>query len=268
MAADRPVRALVAEDEALMRTRLVDALRDLWPELEIVAIVADGDEALAAFERMRPDVAFLDIRMPGASGLDVAAEICDRCEVVFITAHDEHALTAFERGAIDYVLKPVERERLATTVERVKRRLARHATAGGEDPEPAHALLRELLAGIVRGQDGVRSDAQTRLKWLRVSVGNQVRLVAVSDVVYFQSDTKYTRVVLQDSEALVRLSLKELLDGLDPEQFWQIHRSIVVNASAIQSALREGPEKITVALKGRTERLPVSRSFFHLFKQH
>ena len=181
--------ALIAEDEELMRTRLREALADAWPELVIAAEVPDGDAALEAFEEHKPSVAFLDIRMPGKTGLDVAAEIGSRCHVVFITAYDQYALAAFEAGAADYLLKPVEPERLALAVERVKRKL-----------ESAPADLSGLLAQL---KDAV-SPTSTRLKWIKAAVGRQVKLIAVADVLYFQSDTKYTRVVLAGSEALIR----------------------------------------------------------------
>ncbi|HEX7271994.1 MAG TPA: LytTR family DNA-binding domain-containing protein [Casimicrobiaceae bacterium] len=244
--------ALIAEDEELMRARLREALAAAWPELEIVAEVADGDAALAALEAQAPAVAFLDVRMPGMNGLDVAAEIGSRCHVVFITAYDHYALAAFEAGAADYLLKPVEPERLALTVERVKRKL---------ESEPAD--LSGLLAQIKQAV----SSSSMRLKWIKAAVGRQVKLIAVEDVLYFQSDTKYTRVVLAGSEALIRTPLKELLAGLDPERFWQVHRGTIVNVDAVSGVLRENAEKQFVVLKGRDERLPISRQFFHLFRQ-
>lgn len=244
--------ALIAEDEELMRARLREALAVAWPELEIVAEVADGDAALAALEAHAPAVAFLDVRMPGINGLDVAAEIGSRCHVVFITAYDHYALAAFEAGAADYLLKPVEAERLALTVERVKRKL---------ESEPAD--LSGLLAQIKQAV----SSSSMRLKWIKAAVGRQVKLIAVEDVLYFQSDTKYTRVVLAGSEALIRTPLKELLAGLDPERFWQVHRGTIVNVDAVSGVLRENAEKQFVVLKGRDERLPISRQFFHLFRQ-
>jgi len=244
--------ALIAEDEELMRARLREALAAAWPELEIVAEVADGDAALAALEAHAPAVAFLDVRMPGMNGLDVAAEIGSRCHVVFITAYDHYALAAFEAGAADYLLKPVDPERLALTVERVKRKL---------ESEPAD--LSGLLAQIKQAV----SSSSMRLKWIKAAVGRQVKLIAVEDVLYFQSDTKYTRVVLVASEALIRTPLKELLAGLDPERFWQVHRGTIVNVDAVSGVLRENAEKQFVVLKGRNERLPISRQFFHLFRQ-
>ena len=247
----KPSTALIAEDEQLMRARLCEALGAVWPELEIVAEAADGDAALAAFDAHEPDIAFLDIRMPGKTGLDVAAEIGARCHVVFITAYDQYALAAFEAGAADYLLKPVEPERLALTVERVKRKLE-------SAPPDLSGLLAQLRSVVPNGN---------RLKWIKAAVGRQVKLIAVSDVVYFQSDTKYTRVVLAGSEALIRTPLKDLLAELDPDRFWQVHRGTIVNVDAVSGVMREDAEKQFVLLKGRNERLPISRQFFHLFRQ-
>jgi DNA-binding LytR/AlgR family response regulator len=244
--------ALIAEDEALMRARLRETLAEVWPELEIVAEVADGDAALAEFEARRPDIAFLDIRMPGKTGLDVAAGLGSRCHIVFITAYDQYALAAFDAGAADYLLKPVETDRLALTVERVKRKL---------DGTPAD------LSGLLTQLKNAVAPSGTRLKWVKAAVGRQVKLIAVSDVLYFQSDTKYTRVVLAASEALIRTPLKELLADLDPDRFWQVHRGTIVNVDAVSGVLREDAEKQFVLLKGRPERLPISRQFFHLFRQ-
>jgi len=244
--------AMIAEDEPLMRERLKERLAEVWPELEIVAEVADGNEALAAFDAHRPQLAFLDIRMPGRTGLDVAEAIGAECHVVFITAYDQYAIQAFDAGAVDYLLKPVDAERLAVTVDRVRRKLA-----------AAPADLSALIADL---RSAVRGD-ETRLKWIKAAVGKQVRLIAVDDVVYFQSDTKYTRVVLAQSEALIRTPLKDLLGGLDPDHFWQIHRGTIVNVDAVAGVLREDAERQFVLLKGRTERLTVSRQFFHLFRQ-
>lgn len=247
-----PPTALIAEDEALMRARLREALSDVWPALEIVAEAGDGEAALAQFEAHRPDVAFLDIRMPGKTGLEVAAALGSRCHIVFITAYDQYALAAFDAGAADYLLKPVETDRLALTVERVKRKL-------GGAPADLSGLLAELK--------NVMAPGSRHLKWVKAAVGRQVKLIAVCDVLYFQSDTKYTRVVLAGSEALIRTPLKELLFELDPERFWQVHRGTIVNVEAISGVVREDAEKQFLLLKGRTERLPISRQFFHLFRQ-
>jgi DNA-binding LytR/AlgR family response regulator len=258
MNTSKKITALIAEDEPLMRDRLRDTLAQAWPELEIVAEAADGLEAIEHFERLKPSVVFLDIRMPGHTGLEVAEEIGDRAHVVFTTAYDEYAVRAFENGAVDFILKPLEVDRLQVTVTRLKKRL----DAGA--PQDITQLLATLKQTLQPAADG---SVGGRMRWIKASLGNQLRMLAVADVQFFQADTKYTRVVLCESEALIRTTLKELLDGLDPDQFWQIHRSTIVNVSAIESVTREGPEKLTVQLKGRKEKLPVSRQFFHLFKQ-
>jgi DNA-binding LytR/AlgR family response regulator len=244
--------ALIAEDEPLMRERLKEKLAAVWPELAIVAEAADGDEALALFDVHSPQIAFLDIRMPGRTGLEVAASIGGDCHIVFITAYDQYALAAFEAGAVDYLLKPVEEDRLAQTVERVQRKLA-------APPADLSALIAQL-------RESVPSSRQ-RLRWIKAAVGKQVKLIAVSDVVYFQSDAKYTRVVLAQSDAYIRTPLKDLLAELDPDKFWQIHRSTVVNLDQVAGVLREDAERQFVLLKQRPERLPISRQFTHLFKQ-
>lgn len=248
---NRPT-AMIAEDEPLMRERLKEALAEAWPELDIVAEVADGDAAIAAFEAHRPQIAFLDIRMPGRTGLDVAAEIGEECHIVFVTAYDRYALNAFDAGAVDYLLKPVERDRLVAAVARIRRKLA-------APPADMSALIADLRASI--GAD------LPRMKWIKAAVGKQVKLIAVGDVSYFQADAKYTRVVMVGGEALIRTPLRELLIGLDPDKFCQIHRGTIVNLDAVAGVLREDAERQFVLLKGRHEKLPVSRQFTHLFKQ-
>jgi len=248
---NRPT-ALIAEDEPLMRERLKDKLAEVWPELLVVAEAEDGDQAIAHFNEHQPQIAFLDIRMPGRDGLEVAAAIGAHCHVVFITAYDQYALKAFEAGAVDYLMKPVETERLATMVERIERKLA-------SPPIDLSALVAQLRSTI-HGDAG-------HMKWVKAAVGKQVKLIPVSDVVYFQSDTKYTRVVLAQGEALIRTPLKELLADLDPRQFWQVHRGTIVNLDAVTGVLREDAERQFIILKNRQERLPISRQFTHLFKQ-
>jgi len=247
-----PPTALIAEDEALMRERLKEKLAEAWPELAVVAEAEDGDEALALFDVHRPQIAFLDIRMPGRSGLDVAAAIGAECHVVFITAYDQYALQAFDAGAVDYLLKPVETDRLQTMVGRLRRKLG--------TPPPDLSALVDALRGTVHA-------APSRMRWIKAAVGKQVKLIPVADVVYFQSDTKYTRVVLAGGEALIRTPLKDLLAELDPDRFWQIHRGTIVNLDAVSGVLREDAERQFVLLKQRQERLPISRQFTHLFKQ-
>jgi DNA-binding LytR/AlgR family response regulator len=244
--------ALIAEDEPLMRERLKEKLAEVWPELAIVAEASNGDAALDAFAAQRPQIAFLDIRMPGRTGLDVAAAIGHACHIVFITAYDRYAIKAFEAGAVDYLLKPVESDRLALAVERMKKKL----TAA---PADLTALVEELRSTLSQGG--------ARMKWIKAAVGKQVKLIAVGDVVYFQSDAKYTRVVLAAGEALIRTPLKDLVADLDPDRFCQIHRGTIVNLEAVAGVWREDAERQFVLLKNRQEKLPISRQFTHLFKQ-
>ncbi len=275
-----PLTALIAEDEKLMRERIVGMLAKAWPELEIVAVANDGLDALSEWKKHRPQIAFLDIRMPGKTGLEVAAELAaedDAPHIVFVTAYDEYAIKAFENDAADYLLKPVEAERLLATVARLKKRLQ---LASEMPPNAAPALASDNLLGLLESllnrRDPVDATsnlasapaAPPKLKWIRATLGNKTRLININDAVFFQSDTKYTRIVTHDSEALVRTPLKELLEGLDEHEYWQIHRSTIVNANMIDRVEREGPEKLTLYLKNRTEKLAVSRQFFHLFKQN
>ncbi len=248
--------AMIAEDEPLMRERLLAALKEAWPELEIPYVAKNGIEALKMWNTHRPNIAFLDIRMPGKTGLEVAAEIGDSAHIVFITAYDEYAVQAFQNGAVDYLLKPVEMDRLGAAVARLKKRLA-------TKPEDLTGLLAQLL-----NQGNKSTDSKpAKLKWIRASLGNQTRLIDVETVLFFQSDTKYTRIVMKESEALMRSPLKELVEGLDDAVFWQVHRGVIVNANAIDRAVREAPEKLIIHLKGHKETLPVSRQYYHLFKQ-
>jgi DNA-binding LytR/AlgR family response regulator len=244
--------ALIAEDEPLMLERLKEKLAEAWPELDIVAEASDGNAALALFDEWQPQVAFLDIRMPGKTGLDVAAAIGGECHVIFITAYDQYALKAFDAGAVDYVLKPMESDRLAATVLRVRKKMA-------SPPADLSVLVAELRATM-------HTDV-TRMKWIKAAIGKQVKLIAVADVAYFQADTKYTRVVIASGEVLIRTPLKELLAELDPEKFWQVHRGTIVNLDAVSGVLREDAERQFILLKNRPERLPISRQFTHRFKQ-
>lgn len=246
-------RVLIAEDEPLMRERLQGLLQSQWPEAELVAVAENGNDAWDDFLAHEPEVVFLDIRMPGMSGLEVAARIGMAAHVVFVTAYDQYAVDAFEAGAVDYLLKPVDAGRLAKAIERIRAKLA-------QPPSDLAAILSQLKAAVP-------AQAQERLKWIKASVGKQIKLIHVDDVLFFQSDTKYTRVVLADSEALIRTPLKDLLGGLDPERFWQIHRGTMVNVHAIAAAERIDAERMQVLVKGCSEKLPVSRSFTHLFRE-
>jgi DNA-binding LytR/AlgR family response regulator len=247
---------LVAEDEPLMRERLLDMLAQSWPEARVVQVAENGNDAWDGFLAHEPDVVFLDIRMPGLSGLEVAGRIGKLAHVVFVTAYDQYAVDAFDAGAVDYLLKPVQADRLARAVGRLREKLS---PAAGNPPADLGHLLRHLTSAL----PGMRPE---RIKWLKASVGRQIRLIDVADVLFFQSDTKYTRVKLRDSEALVRMPLKDLLSGLDPDQFWQIHRGTVVNAGAIAAAERIDAERLQVILRDCDEKLPVSRTFAHLFR--
>jgi DNA-binding LytR/AlgR family response regulator len=246
--------AVVADDEPMLRAQLVDSLAVLWPELRIVGEATHGEEAVRKVASERPDIAFLDIEMPGLNGLQAAAQIKGLAHVVFITAYQQYAVEAFERGAIDYVLKPASEARLHETVERLKGRIGQPLPSD----DTMHAVLAQLAAALGK------SDA-TRLRWIQASVGPQIRLIPVDDVLFFQSDLKYTRVVTRDGESLIRKPLKELLEELDPAQFWQVHRATIVNSAAIAHLLRED-DRLTIALKRGSERIEVSRSFMHRFK--
>lgn len=257
------VKIVLAEDEELMRERLYGQLQRVWPEAEIVAQAENGNAAWEAFLEHEPDIVFLDIRMPGMSGMEVAKKIGRGAHVVFITAYDQYALEAFEAGAVDYLQKPVQEDRLTVTIARLKDKLREKS----DRLPPDLSTLLEQLQRMQNSAPGERKPPIERLKWLKASVGKQIKLIAVEDVLFFQSDTKYTRVVLADFEALVRTSLKELIDGLDPEQFWQIHRATVVNVKAIAAAERVDAERMQVILKNSPEKLLVSRNFTHLFRE-
>ena len=245
-------RVLIAEDEPLMRERLVAMLALAWPEAAPVLVAENGNDAWDSFLEYEPEVAFLDIRMPGLSGLEVAERIGKQAHVVFVTAYDQYAVDAFDTGAVDYLLKPVQADRLGKAVARLRDKL---------DTRPADLgdILRHLKAAL---PDAPRE----KMKWIRASVGRQIRLIDVDDVLFFQSDAKYTRVVTAAFEALVRIPLKDLLSGLDPDKFWQIHRGTMVNVTAIDAAERIDAERLQVLLRGHEEKLPVSRSFAHLFR--
>ena len=252
------VRAIIADDERLMREQLRMRLAEVWPELEIVAEAKNGAEAVEAVFEHRPDLAFLDIRMPGMTGVEAAREIGTACHVVFITAYSEYAVEAFQQGAVDYVLKPAERERLELTVARLKQRV-------GEKPADLRQLLSTLSDRLAQAE-GKPEPGKQHLQWIQASMGQQLRLIPVSEVLFFTSDEKYTRVQTAGYEALIRKPIKELVDELDPQLFWQIHRSTLVNAKAIAGVSRDLRGRQLVAVKGHPEKLEVSRSYTHLFK--
>ncbi len=244
--------ALIADDEA-PREQLPAALARLWPELAIVAAITNGVEAWDDCLAHEPAIAFLDIRMPGLTGLDVARRLSALATpplIVFVTAYDDHALAAFDAGAIDYVLKPVDDERLAQALARLRARVAQ--------PMPDVTALQRLLASLPQARPAARP--------IQASVGREVQLIQPEDVLFFEADQRYTRVVHQGGDALIRTPLRELLTQLDPDQFWQIHRSVLVNSRCIAKAIRVDEGTMVVTLRGREERLPVSRQFQALFK--
>jgi DNA-binding LytR/AlgR family response regulator len=256
----RAPTALIADDEPLLREHLAALLGRLWPELEVVAQARNGREAVELFERHAPDVAFLDIHMPGVNGVEAARAIGRRAQLVFITAFDQYAVQAFEQGAIDYVIKPLDADRLADTVQRLRERIA---TPAAEAAPALEAVLGELSQRL----RGLAPAGQAWLQWIKASVGNSVKLIPVEQVHYLRSDEKYTLVVWEGGEALIRRSIRELADELDPARFAQIHRSTIVNLHQVALVIRGANETAELQLKGRPELLAVSRSFVHLFRQ-
>ncbi|NHQ91122.1 response regulator transcription factor [Janthinobacterium lividum] len=288
-------RALIAEDEPILAAALAHALQRLWPELDIVATCPNGVEALRQGLALQPDILFLDIKMPGKTGLEAAEELAEQWpdgvpfpHIVFVTAYDEYALAAFEHAAADYVLKPVNDARLGKTVERLQQRLRDSGIGKGggngtatatatstATSAPATTATAAPAAGTASDDNMARLLSQLqamlppapRLQMIRAAVGNSVRMIALADVVYFEALDKYINVVCQDSEALIRTSLKELLPQLDPQQFWQIHRGTIVNASAIATAVRDEAGKLSLTLHQHPAQLRVSPLYAHLFRQ-
>ncbi len=264
--------ALIAEDEALLAEHLRAELTRLWPDLQITGIAPHGAAAVEMALAQRPDIAFLDIRMPALSGLEAAQAIGEEWPddgrapplLVFVTAYDQYALQAFERAAVDYVLKPVQPERLAQTVARLRQALRRRESAKEGDPEATLAQLRALLAAPGLGTPAV---APARLAVIQAAgTDSAVHLVPIGEVIYFEAADKYVRVVTAEREHLIRTSLRELLPQLDPDRFWQVHRGTVVRCDAIATALRDEAGKVTLTLRGHPDRLSVSRLYAHRFK--
>jgi DNA-binding LytR/AlgR family response regulator len=254
--------AIIADDEAHLLAHLRTKLQLLWPELKIVAQAANGLEAKAAIEKFKPSVAFLDIKMPGLSGLQVARELEGQTRFVFVTAYDEFALEAFEREAVDFLVKPVADERLVRTIKRL--RTAVEAAA----PLPDLANVLKQLMGATGVDKTINSVTSTgRLRWLRASIADTTVHVPVQDIVYVQSDDKYTIVHTASAEHVVRMPIAEMIAALDPEQFWQIHRSTIVNMNFVQGTRRDETSRLFVRLRGIEKELPVSRAWVHLFKQ-
>jgi DNA-binding LytR/AlgR family response regulator len=247
------VTAVIADDEPLLRAQLRARLLRLWPELDVVHEMENGRDVEAVIEQHRPELFFLDIHMPGVNGLECARVICDRAHVVFVTAFGEYAVEAFEQGAVDYVVKPFDEDRLAITVDRLKARI-------GTQPPRLEDLVQRLTSQLA-------PHASEHLRWIKASVGSNVRLIPVEEVLFFQSDEKYTRVVTHEAESLIRKPIRELLDELDPAKFWQIHRATIVNVDHIGSVRRGLKDQAEISLRDHAETLIVSRAFTHLFKQ-
>ncbi len=268
--------AILADDEELVRDLLKARLAQVWPELEIVAQASDGQEAIEMVAQFAPTFAFLDIRMPEKTGLQVAQIISERCHVVFLTAYDEYAVEAFERGAIDYMLKPVTIDRLQTTVERLKKRMA-------QQPVDLSQLFAQIEAqrgmpvpvakppptGQSTNQSTSASEAKAtpeKLRWIQASVGRELRVISVDDVVYFEADEKYVVVHTRDAEAVIRTPLKELVDGLDEDLFWPVHRATIVNVRMIEAVEKDVLGRLSIRLRGMQRKLPVSRTHSSRFK--
>jgi DNA-binding LytR/AlgR family response regulator len=258
------IRALIAEDEPVLADTLTHTLARLWPELQVVATSPNGADAVARALALLPDILFLDIKMPGKTGLEAAEEVAEAWPsdrpfplVVFVTAYDAFALAAIERDAADYVLKPISDARLARTIERLRQRLATRSAQPSPAMEQLLAQMRALMP----------APPAERMPFVRAACGNQVRMIPVPDVVYFEALDKYVNVVTADSEALIRVSLKELLPQLDPALFWQVHRGTIVNSACVESAVRDENGRIFLSLKNRAEKLRVSPLYAHLFRQ-
>jgi len=282
------VRALIVDDEPLLRTHLAHHLAQLWPELQIAGQARNGREAVDLVMQLQPDVVFLDVHMPGMNGVEAARLMGPDVQIVFVTAYEQYAVAAFEQGAIDYLVKPFDAERLGESVARLRRRVAERRrmsapspAAGGlgqvtsEAREAGAGALGQLPAGeldavlsALAGELRRRAPAGTRLQWIRASVGQMIKLIPVDEVLYFRSDEKYTLVVWVGGEALIRKSIRELLDGLEPETFIQIHRSTIVNLRFVAQVIKGPNETAEVHLKGRTETLSVSRNHVHWFRQY
>jgi DNA-binding LytR/AlgR family response regulator len=261
------LRALIAEDEPILAAALLQALQRLWPELQIIASVDNGQAVVEQTLKQRPDILFLDIKMPGKTGLEAAQELAEEWPeseafplIVFVTAYDEYAISAFEHAAADYVLKPISDARLGKTIGRLQERLQQRLQQNSD----SDAALERLIGQLHNMQP--RANAE-QLTMIRAAVGNQIRMIPISEVIYFEASDKYINVVTADSESLIRTSLKELLPQIDSRQFWQVHRGTIVNHQCIQMAIRDESGKLSLKLRGRSESLAVSRVFAHLFKQ-
>jgi len=249
--------ALIADDEAPMREQLRARLLEVWPDLQIVALAANGVEAVEMAARFKPQIVFLDIRMPGMGGIEAARQLYDRCHIVFVTAYDQYAVDAFEHGAIDYLLKPVTAERLVTTCERLRRRLSQAPQDIGSQLAQLSSLLQQQGA----------APKPSYLRWIQAQVGGNLRMVSTREILFFQSDEKYTRVQTATAELLIRKTLKELADELDPDEFWRIHRSTLVRVDAIAEVSRDMRGRQMLRVRNYPGELEVSRNHSHLFQQ-
>jgi len=248
--------AVVADDERLMREQIIDRLKEAWPELSIVGEAGNGGEAIAMVRSLEPDIVFLDISMPGIDGIQAAQALAGQAHVVFVTAYDQYAISAFEQGAVDYLLKPAEPDRVALTCERLRARLRQEPDA-----------MKDLLAQLAQRLETRGLKSREHMRWVQASVGANLRMIPTSEILFFRAEDKYTRVQTQRFEALIRKPIKELIDELDPDEFWQIHRATVVRVDAIEQVSRDLRGRQIVQVRGSAEKLEVSRTFNHLFKQ-
>jgi DNA-binding LytR/AlgR family response regulator len=249
--------AIIADDERLMRDQLRMRLGQVWPELEIIGEAKNGDEAIELVDQLKPDFTFLDIRMPGKTGMEAATVIGNKSHIVFVTAYDAYAVEAFERGAVDYVLKPPEQERLQITVDRLKTRMNK----------PSADVNASVTAMLSQLAEKITAPKPAYLQWIQASIGQDLRMIPVEEILFFRSDEKYTCVQTERYEALIRKPVRDLAEELDPALFWQIHRATLVNVNAIEGVTRDIRGRHLVMIKGKSDKLEVSRSFLHLFKQ-
>ena len=251
------LKAIIADDEEQLRIYLKSKLAELWPELVICGEAKNGPEALKLIETLRPEIAFLDIKMPGLSGIEVAQKISSGCRIVFITAFDQYAIEAFENEAVDYILKPATEQRLQKTIKRLKKQLSGSSISSLDFTQSMDRLFAALKDRPAAGY----------LKWIKVRQGEEVRLIAVDDICYFKSEDKYTVVKTREGESLIKKTIQQLTEELDPDQFWRIHRGTIINVSRIAGVSRSFAGRLIITLKDLPETLTVSRSYAHMFRQ-